>query len=72
VWEGDSPEEALAAMHRSAGYDVEVVENESGDQWLRYPDHHDEMACRQVEDWHITRAVVEEGQRLYAYEIGRS
>lgn len=46
VYEGATPAEALAAMHRDAGYDVRA----EGDRVV-FPDAETERICGGLDDW---------------------
>lgn len=54
IWHGSSEAHALAAMHREAGYDVEV--DEDGD--LTFASEDDAAQCGDVSDWIIEESLV--------------
>ena len=52
VYEGQTPADALAALHNDAGYDVHVGD----DGELVFASEDDRDLCGTISDWHIESA----------------
>ena len=55
-WEGDTAAEALARMHRQAGYDVQVLIDRNGGEQLLFASEEDAEICGDVAEWCIAEA----------------
>ena len=53
TWIGDTAGEALARMHREAGYHVDVLIDRRGGERLLFASDEDAAICGGLDEWHI-------------------